>query len=257
MKSGMAFFGAVGCVLLLAGDCDPVLQELAKKNCKSNPPNPAGSTKRVALFVKHHIFVVGQATPYDPNLVAVHPFAPNVTWKNADIVASRAKRIGELMPKVNQLFANNGDYIFLYDNGYDVRPIPQDQMQADMDGKGDKGQTSVISAAIVGADPTYIHVLWFWTSKSQVLAVGVHDSVDGEHHVVVGDDPLVGSELNNERTLAHEFVHALGFNTHDGGPGDLMIDPPLGDKISQPVYDVIWASLNATSDKLLKFSCDK
>jgi hypothetical protein len=257
MKTRMMLCAAIAGVVLLLCGCDPVLEELAKKNCKTNPPSPAGPAKRVALFVKHHIFVVGQGSPYDPNLMATHPYAP-VKWKNADIVAARVKRIGELMPKVNQLFANNGDYIFLYDNGYDVRPIAQDQMQADMDWGGDRGKTSVISAAVTAADPTYIHVLWFWTSTTQALAVGVFDSVDGEHHIVIGDDPIAGSELNNERTLAHEFVHALGYATHVfNDPGNLMNDGPLGDTINPQQYGVIWASLNAPSDKLLKFSCDK
>ena len=65
------------------------------------------------------------------------------------------------------------------------------------------------------------------------------------------------------RLLAHELVHALGYQKHLNLPENLMADAGVGTKLTREQVQVVWDSLNArTSDpywgtNILVLSCPR
>jgi len=69
-------------VVLLAismSSCEEVFTEIAEglgeQNCVSDAANPTGPDKRMWLFAKNHIYVVGDSGQYDPNGTTKHPWS--------------------------------------------------------------------------------------------------------------------------------------------------------------------------------------
>lgn len=250
----------ISCLALFTFSCADVFQEIAKglgeKNCTDKATTPAGPNKRVLLFAKNHIYVVGQGGHYDPNMTTKNPYS-GVTWKNNDLVKFRSKQISDFFPVINKILKDNGANIYVYHSGYDIRVVTQDKIQADMDFWGAKGKTGKLVTDIINEDPKegpkYIHLLWLWTSNSAVIAVG---SPSGRY-IAIGDDPISGNQLGDMK-FAHEFGHVLGYDTHVfNDPSNLMNDGPIGTKLNPQQLQTIWTSLNNQYDKLYKLSCDK
>jgi len=164
----------------------------------------------------------------------------------------REQQIADFFPKMNQLFEDAGVNVHVYNSGSQTYVVPQNSIQADLDLLGAKGATGDLVTSLVSDDPEYIHVLWLWTSSSQVIAVG---SPAGRY-IAIGDDPVSGSQLGEVR-FAHEFGHVLGYDTHVfNDPTYLMNDGPMGSTLNQQQIQTIWASLNQETN-LAHVSCDK
>lgn len=250
--------GAILAIFLMVftTSCANVYQEIAtslgEKNCTDKAKEPAGPNKRILLFAKNHIYVVGDGGKYNPTQKTINPYS-KVPWKNQDLVNYRSKKIKEFFPKLNKILKDTGANIYVHDAGYDVQVVTKDKIQANMNLMGSTGKTLTIVNQIVKKDPTKIHILWFWTSSSAAVAVG--ESV--LRTIVVGDDPKTGSKLGYLQ-FAHEFGHVLGYNTHVyNDPSNLMNDGTIGTKLTSAQLKTIWKSLNDPYDKLTKLSCDK
>lgn len=258
MKTQILYLLLIFCLAFTTSSCGDVFLGIAKglgeKNCTDKAKIPAGPEKRVLLFAKNHIYVVGQDTKYDPNYMTKHPYLGKV-WKNEDIVKCRNKQIAEFFPKMNKILEDNGANIYVHNSGSDIRVVTQEKIQGDFDSWSAKGYTASLAYDLITEDSKFIHILWLWTSQSAEIAVG-QVYKDGSRFIAIGDDPKYGTALNSD-IFSHEMVHALGFETHVNDPSNLMNEGPGGTKLTLQQLQVIWGSLNQPGDVMLKLSCDK
>ena len=74
--------------------------------------------------------------------------------------------------------------------------------------------------------------------------------------MVIADDPKQGNRAG-WKTLAHELVHALGYEKHDNQtPDNLMNDRANGGSLTSDQIHAIWENLNTNGEHLLSMTCD-
>jgi hypothetical protein len=165
---------------------------------------------------------------------------------NSALVAHRTKWVATLFNELNSIFEDAGTNIHIYESGYEIEPVNQAHIQADLSLYGPQGRTLELAVDLADRDGGWLHVLWLWTSDSAVSHVG-----DRGLRVVVLSDVPTG------HTLAHEFAHALGIATHVyNDPTNLMNDGSIGSGLTSSQLQAMWSSVNS-EDELTIMSCDK
>lgn len=224
-----------------------IVQALGEKNCTSSAAQPAGADRRLVLFAKNHIYVASDSPgQYDPNATTKHPYS-GVPTKNSDLVNSRSKWFGDLYAQLNTILEDAGANVYVYSSGYEIEPVDQSYIQADLSLIGTQGKTLELATGLYQQEPEWIHVLWLWTSDSATAHVGE-----------AGMRIVALSKVPGSLTFAHEFAHVLGIDTHVyGDPTNLMNDgSSSGPNLNATQLKTIWNSLNNETE-LTMMSCDK
>ncbi len=224
-----------------------------------------GEDRQVAMCIKHHIYVDGDSSkPYDPAGYTQPPFKWLRPWKNSDLVHFRKQQIKAAEAEAKRILQQNGMNISLTapaawmiipggDLGRTEVVVDSNMKRAELDGWGAYGYTSEVIVAMRRRAPHCINVHWVWGSTSAAIGTGSFYEV------------VIATEKDKEpgKLLAHELVHALGYEKHLDLPDNLMADAGVGTKLTREQVQAVWDSLNTRiSDptwgtNILVLSCPK
>lgn len=248
------------CLAALLLNCtsvyDPLIQSMADDNCEIDAKVKVSKSRKVLLFVSHHIYVDGASKTWDPSSTTKNQYG--TTWNNQDLVNFRTAQIKKSMAEVNRVFKKNSVNIVHHDAGYDVVVDPKMIPSEVSYWNGALGHTLTKVNQTAADNPKHLHVHWSWTAVGASGLVTAELAVGQNFYVVVTDNPKGGDKLS-PTGFAHEIVHALGYETHESAsnyPTNLMLDQGGGDDLHQGQIQVLWNKVNSESKKLSSLSCD-
>lgn len=237
-----------GCAGSSSSFVDRLLHDV---RCRKDAEEKAGPDKATLLFVKHHIFVGGEAkgsgswNPWN--------FTDNnrdrIKWQNWRLTSFRHNQAAQLIPEMNDIFHRAGINVYLINEAMEYSvdsamfPASFDLLAAPM------GHTADKISRLRREEPGYIHMLWSWTSTTEMRAKGI------DYSLVIADDPRSGDAHISARELAHELAITFGLAENPSRIGNLMNLSSRGTGLSQQQRETIWTNLNNQGKDLHAISC--
>ncbi len=242
-------FLLTGCSGSFSSHMDEMLNEYT---CEENASHRVGPTREVVLFVKHHIMVGDVSSGLEQPDAAgfTRTKQHRIPWENDRFARYRKETIPVLMQEVNDILYANDTNVFLVNDTIEKR-VDNQFSPADFDLLAyPQGHTRKAMQEVVAEEPGYIHILYGWTSSTELLAAG-DDLV-----VVVADDPRYGSRITG-LDLAREIIHSLGYQPQVDkfAYNTLLHHDTSGDGLSGEQVQNIWGVINDKDQVLKSLSC--